>query len=212
METRFTDREHSRVRIETREDGGRVITGYAAVFYRADDPGTEYELWPGLVERMAPTVFRRGLKGGADDVRSLFNHNPDNLLGRTSAGTLTLTTDETGLLYELPVDEADIDHLRVVRKIERGDLTGSSIIFNALRSTFIEGEDGPDIRILEDVRLFDTGPVTFPAYESTTTGMRDATGVDDARAEYDAWKTENAGTPNLDAARQRMDEHRQSLK
>ena len=48
---------------EIRSDGDKfVIGGYAAVFYRAGDPSTEYELWPGTVERIAPTAFDEAVK------------------------------------------------------------------------------------------------------------------------------------------------------
>src|SRR5690606_6184684 len=57
------------VKLERREDGGAVIRGRGAVYYRKDDPGTEYELWPGVVERIMPGAFDDVIGG---DVRSFF--------------------------------------------------------------------------------------------------------------------------------------------
>jgi len=114
-------------KVETRADGNKVICGYAAVFYNSADPGTQYELWPGNVERIMPTAFDRAIRE-KDDCRALVNHNPDLLLGRTSAGTLKLFADTVGLGYEIipPNTQAAKD---CIASIERGDMTGSSFGF-----------------------------------------------------------------------------------
>jgi hypothetical protein len=107
-----------------------------------------------------------------------------------SAGTLTLGKDETGLRYDIAIDTDDPDHQRVMRKIERGDLNGSSFAFTVKRDEFIEGDDGePDVRIIKEIKqLYDVGPVTFPAYEAADSGLRAVGDVTEARAAYDAWK------------------------
>lgn len=185
LERRFSP---TRATIETRADGSRVITGYAAVFYRKDDPGTEYELWDGVVERIQPGAFDTAITE-KQDVRGLYNHNPDHLLGRTSAGTMTLSTDKTGLRYDIPLDENDPDHQRVASKLERGDLTGSSFAFIPTEVRWIDAEDDePEVREIVRVNLFDAGPVTFPAYTGTSAGLRSVGTDDEARREYDAWK------------------------
>jgi HK97 family phage prohead protease len=190
LERRVVNQRLAPVRIETRGDGKKVITGYGAVFYSADDPGTEYWLWGDIAERIAPGAFDRAI-AEQHDARGLFNHDPDNLLGRVSNGTMTISKDAKGMRYEIPVDEADPDHQRVVRKIERGDLTGSSFAFYPTTITWREEtKDGKtyDLRIIEDLELVDTGPVTYPAYESTTAGVRSAQGQEDVRTEWQAWK------------------------
>lgn len=186
IERRFISAATAPVRVETREDGKRVIIGYGAVFYNADDPGTEYAMWSDLVERVAPTAFDRALRE-KDDARGLFNHDPDNLLGRVSAGTMRLSVDSKGLRYE--IDAPDTQTGRdVVSMIERGDLTGSSFAFIPKRVIWIE-EETRSIRVIEDVELFDTGPVTYPAYEATTTGLRSAD-CEAVRQERDEWRKE----------------------
>ncbi|MCA9167579.1 MAG: HK97 family phage prohead protease [Planctomycetales bacterium] len=52
-----------------------AITGYAAKFYKENDPGTQYQLWPGAYERVMPGAFASVFKR-RDDVRGLFNHAP----------------------------------------------------------------------------------------------------------------------------------------
>lgn len=179
-ERRFTSREAAPVELEKRDDGSRAIVGYGAVYYRDGDDGTEYWLWDDMVERIMPGAFDRALDDG-DDARGLFNHDPSNLLGRVSSGTMQLSVDDTGLRYEIPVDENDSDHMRVVAKIERGDLTGSSFAFMVDEMIWEENNDTL-IRWIKSVTLRDTGPVTYPAYEGTTSGLR----AEELRAEYRA--------------------------
>ena len=179
------------IKIETREDGKRYIEGYAAVFYRKEDEGTQYHLWDDLVERIAPGAFKRAI-AEKDDVRALLNHEPSYLLARVGNG-LNLKEDKIGLFYSFPVDSEDPDHIRTVRKIERGDMTGSSFGFIPQKRTFIEGEDNePDVIVQEEVRLFDVSPVTYPAYEATQVGLRHLTkeSMEELRKDYEYWKKE----------------------
>lgn len=176
------------VGLELRADGKQQIIGYGAVFYRANDPGTEYEMWQGVVERVDRDAFTNAMKRG-DDVRGLVNHDPNLVIGRTTAGTMTLTVDERGLKYTIdpPDTQAGRD---VVESIKRGDITGSSFSFVA---NAVEWKDAsanePEVRVIKDVTLYDVGPVTFPAYESSSTGLRGRAigGIDDAKHEYEAW-------------------------
>lgn len=193
MERRFTRCKAANAKIETRADGNgdaKTISGYAAVFYREGDPGTVYEMWPDLHERIMPGAFDRAVSE-QDDVRALFNHNPDNLLGRFPSGGLRISVDNVGLRYELDVDPNDPDHARVISKLERGDLTGSSFAFEAEKAQWIE-VDGVDIRLVESVKLYDVGPVTYPAYESTTAGARSDDGGEDIRHAREAWKRQKS--------------------
>jgi len=175
------------VTVQTREDGSRAITGYGAVFYNANDPGTQFELWPGCFERIDPRAFDSALQSKAD-VRACFNHDANQILGRTSAGTMRLSVDFTGLRYEVDVPDTQLGR-DLVTSIERGDVTGSSFMFSIRSVERVVGKDGnPDLRIIKDLELYETGPVTFPAYESATAGVRDESGIAETRAEHEAWK------------------------
>jgi len=150
-----------------------TIHGYAAIFYRAGDRSTQYQLWPGAVERIMPTAFNEALKRG-DDVRALFNHDPNLVLGRTKAETLGLAVDQIGLRYEItPIDTSVYRDL--VRRLQRGDVDGSSFSF-AVEAEEWRVEGDLEIRELHGVKLFDVGPVTFPAYQATSSGVRGWTG------------------------------------
>ena len=169
-------------RIEKRADGTPMIVGYAAVFYRKDDPGTQYSLWAGCVERVAPTAFNNAI-AEKQDVRGIFNHNDECILGRTKSGTMRLSVDSTGLRYEIdPLmvgDKIDDEVAALIASIERGDIDGSSFSFrvrgNGVQWTTEKyGDAGVEIevRTLTDLDLFEVGPNVFPAYQATSAGLR----------------------------------------
>lgn len=172
---------------EEREDGGRSITGYAAVYYRKDDPGTEYTLWSDsgsrAVERLMPGAFSSALER-KDDVRALFNHDSNLVLGRVSAGTLALSINRRGLMYTIDAPDTQLGR-DTVTSIKRGDVTGSSFAFRVLKEAWRDEGDGQEVREIQDVELFDVSPVTWPAYTSTTSQVR---GVDYAREMRDLWR------------------------
>lgn len=80
-------------RIETRSGTKPGIRGYAAVFNQlSEDLG-------GFRERVLPGAFKDCL-AASPDVRCLFNHDPNAVLGRTKAGTLRLAEDNKGLHFD----------------------------------------------------------------------------------------------------------------
>ncbi len=168
MERRFLNIANC-VRLERRGTDPPTVTGYAAVFWVPDDPGTEYPLYEDVVERIAPGCFDRAVQ--EDDVRALFNHDPNCVLGRTTSGTLTLTVDGKGLRYTITPPNAPLTQ-GVIESIRRGDVTGSSFSFVVRKQNVVRQKGGPVVRELLDVQLFDCGPVTFPAYGSTTAAAR----------------------------------------
>lgn len=172
--------------VETREDANGMISGYGAVYYDGT-PNTEYQLYPGVVERIMPGAFARAVNQ-RDDARALFNHDTNMVLGRVSAGTLRLFEDNRGLRYE--IDPADTTVYRdVAQFIKRRDVQGSSFAFNVTDEQ-PKKENGLRIRQIMGVELFDVGPVTFPAYESTSTGVRARGNFEDARAFFDRMESE----------------------
>lgn len=94
------------------------ITGYAAVFNTRSAL-----LFGSFVEEIAPGAFDDVL---GDDVRALFNHDPNFVLGRTRSNTLRLEVDSRGLAYTIdPPDTQTVRDL-VLTPLKRGDVTGSS--------------------------------------------------------------------------------------
>jgi HK97 family phage prohead protease len=114
------------------------------------------------------------------DVEGVFNHNSDCLLGHTRSGTLVLTrTADGGLSYRIPYDPLDSDHVRVMRKIERGDVVGSSFMFTSASegSEWAEEQDAAGgslyVRTVSKIaKLYDVCPVTSPAYSDSSAAKR----------------------------------------
>lgn len=179
IETRFIAHPKTRPHVEQRgggDAGGEVVevlTGYGAVFHRADDPATEFRIDSKVVEVVNRRAFDKAVT--RDNVRGTYEHR--DLLGTTENGTVRLSIDDIGLRYEidLPPTTAGKDVAALVR---RGDLRGSSFSFSA-----DEADGGRDeirkaptgdgwVRELMDVPVFDIGPVVFEAYEGTSAKVR----------------------------------------
>jgi HK97 family phage prohead protease len=151
------------------------IEGYGAVF------NEEYVLYEDtgwrFVETIKPGAFSRVLKEN-QDVRCLFNHDPDNLLGRTTNKTLRLVQDDQGLSYANDLDVRTTVGANVKAFVERGDLTGCSFAFTVRKQvwrdeTSADGKMTTSTREIEEIeQLFDVGPVTYPAYEGTSVSPR----------------------------------------
>ncbi len=186
IERRFVPAAASRVQLRARGEGETpLIEGYAAVFYNPADPGTEYELWEGCRERIMPGAFDRAVRE-RDDARCLFNHDPSQLLGRVGANTVTLSVDAHGLRYSnLPPNTAD--GTKVIELIRRGDVYGSSFAMVVTDQAWRE-TDGVDIREILAVQLYDVSPVTYPAYEATSTALRAAGDLAEVRAAHESWR------------------------
>lgn len=145
-----------------------TITGYAAVFNEETDLGYFREV-------VKPGAFKRAIKDG-QDVRALWNHDPNYILGRTKSGTLKLEEDKRGLRIEITPPRTNFaDDL--IESIRRGDVDQMSFAFTAVEETWTERKDEPALRELIDVNLYDISPVTYPAYDTTSVGVRSAEAV-----------------------------------
>jgi uncharacterized protein len=164
--------------LQVRSEGDQpVIEGYGAVFYRGGDPGTEFQLWRDVYERIASNAFDRAIK--EDRVRSLFNHDSNWVLGsnRGASPTLALSVDDVGLRYSVKPPATQLVRDAVLEPIRRGDVDGSSFMFMPRKVDWIEEDRNGvmvDVREIQEVELWEVGPVTFPAYSGTTIGLRAA--------------------------------------
>lgn len=151
--------------IEARKKEKPEIVGHAAVF-------NEYAKIRWWEERVIPGAFSDSIV--RDDVRFLFNHNPDHILARTLNGTLEMHEDEKGLFIRaFPADTTMGRDL--MKLIERGDISQMSFAFAIPKGgdEWVEGKDGePDKRDIKQVRLYDTSAVTYSAYPTTDISAR----------------------------------------
>ena len=174
--------ELAELRVELNDGEATRISGHAAVFDKlSQDLG-------GFREKIAPGAFRSSIKG---DVRALFNHNPDIILGRTKAGTLTLEEDRKGLAVAITPPDTAIGR-SVVEAVRRGDISQMSFGFRTLKDEWHTDQAGKTVRTLHEVELFDVSPVTFAAYPQTDVSV--------AKRSLDAWRAaeENDGDGGTD--------------
>ena len=153
--------------IETRSDsdtGDLYLEGYFAVF------GDTYHVWDGATESIAPGAFSESISG---DVRALYNHNDDIILGRTSAGTMELREDSHGLWGRIKLNRNDTDAMNAYERIKRGDITGCSFGFNIESEETEYHDDGSVHWTITKVNpLYEISPTIFPAYEATSVSAR----------------------------------------
>lgn len=181
IERRYADLDNLQFRTGDGE-GSNSLEGHAAVFgKKSEDMGG----WREIIEE--------GFFGDVlnDDVRALFNHDPNFILGRNKAKTLEIKEDKTGLFSKISLPNTTYaNDLKV--SIERGDVTQMSFAF---RIDYKKGEswevDGETVsaesafaamwdkkkhdivrHLVKAKRLFDVSPVTYPAYPQTDVSSR----------------------------------------
>lgn len=168
-------------KFETREDGGKLsIEGYFAVF------NSDYEMFPGLSESIAPGAFDKTLSG---DIRALINHDTTLVLGRTKANTLQLRTDAHGLWGSIDINPKDVDAMNLYERVKRGDVDQCSIGFDILKEETEFRDDGSIHWTIKEVELFEVSACTFPAYEETNISARQKERDEILRRKNEAWKS-----------------------
>lgn len=146
------------------ENGEKRIEGYFVVF------GDTYHLWQGASESVDSHAFDGALN---DDIRCLIDHETRLVLGRNTAGTLTLRTDEHGLWGSVLVNEHDSDAMNLYARVQRGDVSQCSFGFEILdEETEIDEDTGHVHWTIKKVRLHEVSVVTFPAYKETGVSAR----------------------------------------
>lgn len=151
-------------------DDGAGMSGYASHFLSVDSYGT-------AIKRGA---FRKTIRERGDRIPVLWQHNPDYPIGKPT----TLKEDATGLFFNASISEGTT-HGRDVMALLRDNVPlGMSFGFQTVKDRSVEDDDqldysgAPDylaskegrkqVRIIEEVRLWEISAVTFPANEQAT--------------------------------------------
>lgn len=152
------------VRVSQDAEGRPVLEGYAVLWDSwSEDLG-------GFRERFMRGAFSRSLE--ADDIRVIWQHNPEYVFGRNKAGTAELEEDDRGLRYRVVVPDAQWAR-DALESIRRGDVTQNSFMFSVPKGgDEWEIKDGMSYRTVREARLFEVGPQTFPAYPDTSVAVR----------------------------------------
>lgn len=169
--------------VETRSDeqsGDLYLEGY---FARFDDT---YNVWDGVTESIAPGAFTDSING---DVRALYNHNTDVILGRTTNGTLELRQDGKGLWGRIKVNPNDTEAVNIYQRTARGDITGCSFGFEIESETRTVSDDGSVHYTIDKVNpLYEVSLTPFPAYEATHIEARHRDEENFKKRSLDEWK------------------------
>ena len=179
MQQRIIKMKNARIR---EEGGRRYLEGYFAVF------GEQYQVWDGWMETIERGAFAEYLASG-EDVKVLWNHGSNIVLGSTGNGTATLREDEIGLLGTVEINENDQEAVNAYARIARGDVNGCSFGFEIDRQEEWWDEQGVyHTKILRVDPLYEVSPCTFPAYKATSITARNGEKLNQAREDYEQAK------------------------
>lgn len=151
----FFDCEGIELRAEAEK---KTLRGYAAVFDKLSKP------LGGFREKIKRGAFKESVKAG--NIRALWNHNTDMVLGSTKNNTLRLEEDDKGLRFELDLPDTQYGRDAAV-SVSRGDVDGMSFTFNVRKQEWDETDLVNVVRTLVDVELHEVSPTAFPAYPQT---------------------------------------------
>jgi HK97 family phage prohead protease len=159
-------------------DGPGTLTGYAAVFNK----DTLIDSWEGkFMERLAPGAFTKTLLERGDKVKVLFNHGFDPSIGDKPLGKPSRMEERgKGLYVEVPLDDTTYNK-DLSASLRSGALDGMSFRFSVVREEWDDEDTDLPTRTIRELKLYELGPVTFPAYDATTAGVR-------AREAYTSWR------------------------
>ena len=165
---------------DTREENDVLyIEGYFSVF------NTNYDLWPGASESVAPGAFSKTLGG---DIRALIDHETRLVLGRNKAGTLELKEDSHGLWGRVSINRNDQDAMNLYERVKRRDVDQCSFGFEIVKEDTEIREDGSVHWTRREVKFYEVSVVTFPAYEETSVSARKKEFADIQRRKTEAWR------------------------
>lgn len=143
---------------------GKTLTGYAAVFNSEANLGTFSEV-------IRPGAFAKSL-ATVSNVRALYHHDGNALLGTTKGGTLQLREDSKGLAFTLALPETTHGKDLAIL-VDRGDIQGCSFGFRvAPGGDRWEDRNGQMVRELLNVELSEITLTADPAYQDTTVALR----------------------------------------
>jgi HK97 family phage prohead protease len=156
--------------------GGARLDGYAALWdvpsqtLSAEEDSRNGSYGMSFVEVIRKGAFSRAI-AQSQDVRCLWNHEDEDVLGRTASGTLTLREDDIGLRFECLLPDTSLGR-DVAELVRRGDVNQCSFAFSVVTDRWSGGGASGYVRELLDVDLYDVGPVTYPAYLQTSVQVR----------------------------------------
>lgn len=177
---------------ETRADGGTdgaLMYGHFSVFNTFYEINSYFE--GRFLEQVAPGSFKKTMRERRDQIKVQFDHGYDMNIGDALLGPIDdLREDDSGAYFEVPLLDTDYNRDRILPMLQgrlmngqqRGSLLGSSFRFNVIRDEWNmepkASDTNPDAlpeRTIREVRLFEFGPVVYPASPTATSAARSLT-------------------------------------
>jgi len=159
------------------------IKGYAVVYNSLSEPLNfgNYS----FREKILPGAFDRVLSEERD-IKCLFNHDKNKVIGRTTNNTLQLRSDEKGLYFECEYNPEITWQNDLVKSMKRGDIDQCSFAFTidskGKKETTVENDSEVNtLREISEIKdLYEVSVVTFPAYKETEAYARDCQALIDS--------------------------------
>lgn len=150
-------------------ESGRAVEGYAIVFNQRSRVLYDAKKKRSFVEVIEPRAVTKDFLDGMD-IKLLFNHDSNYLLGRSifGAGSLSYEIDEYGVRYHCELPNTT-DGNNVLELIKRGDIFGCSFAFTYDKDGVVDKKDaGENLRtIIKFASISDFSIVVDPAYWGT---------------------------------------------
>jgi HK97 family phage prohead protease len=182
--------------VELRDVAGLEGSGTGTLMFgHFSEFNSWYEIdsyWEGqFLERIAPGAFAQTMVEDRSGMKVLFDHGFDPELGNKPLGPITeLREDDIGAYYEVPLLDTGYNRDFVLPALQGrlmsgqqvGSLLGASFRFMVLeeswdRSGAITADNpaGLPLRTITRAQVMEFGPVTFPANQGATSGVRSMT-------------------------------------
>ena len=143
----------------------RGLRGYATVY------GVKTVLyWGEWREVVQAGAYDESLRSDASEVCTLWQHDSREPLGRVSADTMRVWSDDVGVGYTCdPPASASAR----VESVDRGDVYQSSIGFDILEDSWEQDPEDEDLwlRTIIKAYMWEASPVTWPAVLGTSVGL-----------------------------------------
>jgi HK97 family phage prohead protease len=150
-------------------------------------------------EVIARGAFTESLKNNPD-VMAFKEHDTKMILGRVSAGTLSLRDEEDGLYVEIVVPNTSYGN-DLLESVNRGDIKGFSFGFKPKKSkTYRRGDEKIVERV--EIDLVEVSPTARPAYNESEMNLR----TDD-----DVWTEERADEQLSQEEKQPTEENKNTI-
>lgn len=158
---------------------GNTLYGHFAVFDEWTEINSLYE--GHFLERIAPPAFDRTIAERGNQIRVLYDHGADVTCGNKPLGVPNvLEARGTGAYYEVGLFDAS--YVNDLKPAIRAGQLGSSFRFRVVNDDWVTPQRASDHnpsqldeRTINEVELYEFGPVTFPAYDNATAGLRSGT-------------------------------------